>query len=688
MNNTASFTAIVLLILLCLITPFSSASAEPEGVATVVAIRGTVTALDKTGASRNLSIKSQIFRDDVLKTGKNGQMQIMFTDNSIISLGRGSEMKIAEYRWQPGKKDSALKTQVKEGTFRVMGGALAKDAPQNFKTETPTATIGIRGSMYTFMATQDSLSVLFQGGKGIEVFNEHGKVAITVPGFGTHVVLNAPPARPSRFTQQDLNNLNRQLNGNNGDSNKGGSDNGTPPPLADNNLTPPQPPVPPVLPPANELPSAPDFTLPPPPPADGIFAYEGTLGGVSTGVGTYAGFTDTFINNLILGVNWHNHRIFGAAYDTTTTQNESHVFFFGSVNGSTVSDLTIIGADKFYPNNEFGSINGNGVGVFAGTAYDFFAFGATGNTSLITDSSIHDTWTVAGGGQQVPVAMTPVAPMGTENWQGFVTGLSVNMTNPYGNTIATYQSGTPNQWNNFNMTVNKDAGTISGIMNPGNELHDSSFNSISDLQVGGNTTNSVYLRDDLMAALINTGANSPTLKPQGNFMVVADPPSQVSSYVTWGYWQVAYTDTGYGGTDRLMAAPYSYWIAGNPTPASVISNLQTSNFTGVYNGKAFGTEISTNGLMPIIGTCALTANFGASTVSGNIDFPGIINLPIPTVSPNISGNQFSAGISGQNISGMAKGAFFGPAANAVGGNFSAVNSGTSKQYLGIFGGNR
>jgi len=60
-------------------------------------------------------------------------------------MGRDSEMKIAEYRWQSEQKDGGLAMQVKEGLFRVMGGAIAKDAPQNFKTKPPTATIGIFG---------------------------------------------------------------------------------------------------------------------------------------------------------------------------------------------------------------------------------------------------------------------------------------------------------------------------------------------------------------------------------------------------------------------------------------------------------------------------------------------------------------------------------------------------------------
>lgn len=676
MKKSASFPTIVLLILLCLAAPLS-AYAEIQGVATVVAIRGTVAAQNKSGASRNLSLKSQIFQEDVLKTDKNGQLQIMFTDNSIISLGRNSEMKIAEYRWQPGQKDGALKTQVKEGSFRVMGGALAKEAPQNFKTETPTATIGIRGSMYTFRSTRDSLTVVFQGGKGIEVYNDLGKVTISVPGFGTRVVLNTPPVRPSKFTEQQIKNLNSQLNG--GGNGNGGTDDTSagPLPLADIILPPLVVPPPPVLPPVNEYPTAPDFTLPPPPPTDGIYAFEGILSGISTAISPYTG-TDTFTNSMSLGVNWYNHRIFGVAYDT---DKKDPVFFFGSVTGSTISDFRIFGIDEYGSNYAPTYISGEGVGAFAGAAYDFFAFGAQGASYDIQSGLPHDSWVVGGGGQQVPGAMTPVAPRGSANWQGFMVGLSAELANPSTGTPYLFQTQTPDD---FTLAVNKDAGTIGGTIT-------TFFNdTTTTLQIGGSIANSVYLRDDLMAALIS-GSD---LKPYGNFMVSAHPSEQFSSYFTWGYWEIAYTDTMLSPSERFMV-PASQWIAGPPTPPSAITALSTANFTGTYTGKAFGTGFNGATVTPLAGTCSLTANFGAGayngTVTGAINFPGVVNLSFGAAEIPSNSNYFGATVTGINASGVSvsgpvKGMFFGPNANAVGGSFAAGGSNT--RYIGIFGGNR
>lgn len=210
MKSNTFWTVFLVLLALLLIQPPANAV---EQVATVVAARGAILAVDSNGNSRKLTVQDPVFGEDTVETGARGRVQIRFTDNTLVSLGQATTMKIAEYRWQPEKNDGALKTRIKEGAFRVMGGALAQAAPQNFKTETPTATIGIRGSMYAGVATADSLSVVFQGGKGIEITNSFGTVTITKPGYGTKAALGSPPLKPVKFSARDLDELSKALNG-------------------------------------------------------------------------------------------------------------------------------------------------------------------------------------------------------------------------------------------------------------------------------------------------------------------------------------------------------------------------------------------------------------------------------------------------------------------------------------------
>ncbi|OGV73561.1 MAG: hypothetical protein A3K19_27825 [Lentisphaerae bacterium RIFOXYB12_FULL_65_16] len=194
---------------------FGLCAAEPEVIGTVVAMRGDVKAIHPDKGERQLAMKGQVFLRDTIKTGDRGRVQVSFEDETIISLGRSSEMTIAEYKFDPSKEQGAMVTHVKEGVFRVMGGAITKLAPQEFKTTTGTATIGIRGSFYAGRLTVNRLEVVFIGGRGISVWNQAGTVDITTPGYGTVVAdPNSGPEAPRQYSVLELHDLLGALNGN------------------------------------------------------------------------------------------------------------------------------------------------------------------------------------------------------------------------------------------------------------------------------------------------------------------------------------------------------------------------------------------------------------------------------------------------------------------------------------------
>ncbi len=183
-----------------------------ESVGSVVAVRGKVVAINVNGESRSLSIKSPLYLDDTVNTGKRGRLQILFKDTSIVSLGSDSIVKILEYAWDPGKDKAVLTTEVKEGFFRVMGGLISKKAPAEFKTKTPMATIGIRGSMYAGKVSAKGLDIVFEGGKGIDLTNATGTVAVTRPGFGLQVQSwDAAIPKPARFTAKSIRSLRQEF---------------------------------------------------------------------------------------------------------------------------------------------------------------------------------------------------------------------------------------------------------------------------------------------------------------------------------------------------------------------------------------------------------------------------------------------------------------------------------------------
>ncbi len=217
-TNTSQKTPTVwmfILLMLVLLAPTEISAAENTGsVGSVVALRGSATAINSQGDQRNLSLHSYLYADDSITTDKSGRLRILFNDNSIISLGSSSTAKIDEYAWNKESGESKMKTKISEGVFRIMGGLITKKAPKNFTVETPAATIGIRGSMFAGRVSDQGIFVVFEGGKGITLTNETGTKSITQMGHGLFISEpNSPIPQPTMTLPQTMKTLRQELTG-------------------------------------------------------------------------------------------------------------------------------------------------------------------------------------------------------------------------------------------------------------------------------------------------------------------------------------------------------------------------------------------------------------------------------------------------------------------------------------------
>ncbi len=90
----------------------------------------------------------RIFAGDVLRTGRDGTMGVIFKDNTTLSLGPRSELAIDEFLFSPSQGKLSIVTRMLRGTVAYVSGVIAKLSPQAVRFETPTATIGIRGTKF------------------------------------------------------------------------------------------------------------------------------------------------------------------------------------------------------------------------------------------------------------------------------------------------------------------------------------------------------------------------------------------------------------------------------------------------------------------------------------------------------------------------------------------------------------
>ena len=92
---------------------------------------------------------------DEVKTTK-GKVGITFQDNTQVQVNENSRLVIDDFVYDPkSTKGGKLAVNVAAGTVRYASGQIAKNNPQAVAVNTPTATIGVRGTDFT--ATVDEL---------------------------------------------------------------------------------------------------------------------------------------------------------------------------------------------------------------------------------------------------------------------------------------------------------------------------------------------------------------------------------------------------------------------------------------------------------------------------------------------------------------------------------------------------
>ncbi len=136
--------------LLLLVSLFAAALAHAAQIAgTVANLSGPLLAKKDDGTVKVLAVKSTVEQGDTLVTEKNTYARIKFIDNSEITLRPGTQLKIDSFAFEEDKpeKDSATFNLVKGG-LRAVTGALGKRNKERFGMNTPTATIGIRGTIF------------------------------------------------------------------------------------------------------------------------------------------------------------------------------------------------------------------------------------------------------------------------------------------------------------------------------------------------------------------------------------------------------------------------------------------------------------------------------------------------------------------------------------------------------------
>lgn len=147
---------------------FLSIQLSASTVATVSALKGSAE-IQRITEIFPVKLGSKLENKDKISTSGNSKMQIIFLDETILSIGKNSNFSIEEYLFEDTKEPVA-KFGMIEGAMRVITGSIGKIAPHKFSVQTRTATIGIRGTNFTVIVSRDG---------SLKVYCTYGAISVT-----------------------------------------------------------------------------------------------------------------------------------------------------------------------------------------------------------------------------------------------------------------------------------------------------------------------------------------------------------------------------------------------------------------------------------------------------------------------------------------------------------------------------
>ncbi len=124
-------------------SPAFAQAPSPAGRIKVVSgsafvVRGGETLAARTG--------EMVFASDALRTGDGGSVGVTLKDDTRLSLGPNSEVRLERYVYAPGSGGVGMVLKFVRGVAAYVSGRMARLAPDSIRLETPAAIVGVRGT--------------------------------------------------------------------------------------------------------------------------------------------------------------------------------------------------------------------------------------------------------------------------------------------------------------------------------------------------------------------------------------------------------------------------------------------------------------------------------------------------------------------------------------------------------------
>ena len=179
---------------------------------------------DVVNRNLELKIKESIHFGDVIKTGPKTNMQILFDDQTVFTIGENTEIVINEFIYDPNQNNelNKISAEVFQGSLKVVTGLISKKNPENLSITLPTGVLATRGTEVQALVRPNEIDYVVLLGPGpnnsageragaIEVTNNQGSVFMDQQFSFTSIEVGQPPTPPQPAPAALIQEINQSL---------------------------------------------------------------------------------------------------------------------------------------------------------------------------------------------------------------------------------------------------------------------------------------------------------------------------------------------------------------------------------------------------------------------------------------------------------------------------------------------
>ena len=180
---------------------------------------------DVVNRNIELKIKENIYFGDVIRTAAQTNLQILFEDETVFTIGENTEIVINEFIYDPNQDNelNKISAEVMQGSLKVVTGLISKENPENLSITLPTGVLATRGTEVQALVKPGQNDVVVLLGPGpnnaageragaVEVSNSQGSVFMDQQFSFTSIVFNQAPSVPQPAPVALIQEINQSLN--------------------------------------------------------------------------------------------------------------------------------------------------------------------------------------------------------------------------------------------------------------------------------------------------------------------------------------------------------------------------------------------------------------------------------------------------------------------------------------------